>query len=294
MVVPPSSSHSSDLEGSYYVPGTFPNNKRGKAANRAPTRPGRDDDDEAEFLSGPRSNVSTSLSVVGMVFVTLATVMVMYISNDSGSGPPRSATSSSSSSSSSHALPLSLELAMKSYQPARSASRSSYQATNASGTATSASRPNIVFILTDDQGVGDMDIAGGDFEGLMPNIRRLNEAGWNLTNYYSASLCTPARSSLMTGRYAVTTGMGHGVVMATQPWGLPLSEVLMPELLNRAGYTTHHVGKWHLGHYSKAHLPTARGFNDSLGYYGGYQHPETYFYEWPGCSNSSGCIPVWA
>jgi len=139
--------------------------------------------------------------------------------------------------------------------------------------------------------MGDMDVEGGDFETLMPTIRRLNEAGVNFTSYYSASLCTPARSALMTGRYPVTTGMGHGVVMATQPWGLPLSEKIMPEYFAQAGYVSHHIGKWHLGHYSKSHLPTARGFNDSLGYYGGYQHPETYFYEWPGCSNDTGCVP---
>jgi len=180
---------------------------------------------------------------------------------------------------------LTIETALKSYKPARTSAPSAYSA-NSSG-----KLPNIVFILTDDQGVGDMDIAGGDFENFMPTVKRLNEAGWNLTNYYSASLCTPTRSSLMTGRYAVTTGMGHGVVMATQPWGLPLSETLMPEYLKSAGYATHHVGKWHLGHYSKAHLPTARGFDDSMGYYGGYQHPETYFYEWPGCTNSTGCVP---
>jgi arylsulfatase A-like enzyme len=148
-----------------------------------------------------------------------------------------------------------------------------------------------VFILTDDQGMGDMDIPGGDFENLMPNIRRLNEAGLNLTFYYSASLCTPARSSLMTGRYPVNARMGHGVVMATMPWGLPLSYKLLPEYLNDLGYTSYHVGKWHLGHYSKSHLPSARGFNSSMGYYGGYQHPQSYFYEWPGCSNSTGCVP---
>jgi len=151
--------------------------------------------------------------------------------------------------------------------------------------------PNIIFILTDDQGMGDMDIAGGDFENLMPNIRKLNEAGLNITHYYTSSLCTPARSSLMTGRYPVNTGMQHGVVMATQPWGLPLSEKLLSEYFQDIGYSTYHIGKWHLGHYSKSHLPTARGFDSSMGFYGGYQHPQSYFYEWPGCSNSSGCLP---
>ena len=241
----------------YYLPGTFP------GAGASP---------------GPGPQLLPRLSVAGLLLVSLATLFVLY-SAETGSGSGGQAAASSTAV-------LSLETAMKSYNPVRSrasARMSSYSATD--------KLPNIVFILTDDQGVGDMDIEGGDFENLMPNLKRLHQAGWNLTNYYSASLCTPARSSLMTGRYALTTGMGHGVVMATQPWGLPLSETLMPELMQRAGYTTHHVGKWHLGHYSKAHLPTARGFNDSLGYYGGYQHPETYFYEWPGCTNSTGCVP---
>lgn len=132
---------------------------------------------------------------------------------------------------------------------------------------------------------------GGDFENLMPNIRRLNEAGLNISHYYSASLCTPARSSLLTGKYTVNIGMQHGVVMATQPWGLPLSEKLLPSYFAEIGYASHMVGKWHLGHYSKSHLPTARGFDDFFGYYGGYQHPESYFYEWPGCRNDTGCLP---
>ena len=60
-------------------------------------------------------------------------------------------------------------------------------------------KPNIIFILTDDQGMGDMGYAGSDFEGLMPTIIALNQAGLNLSNYYSLSLCTPARSALLTG-----------------------------------------------------------------------------------------------
>lgn len=238
---------------------------------------------ELYYSSGtyPKGNVQEPVRVVSrisafaMITVALMTMGVLY-------------TNVVQSTASDTSQILTMESAMKSYNPMRTASTavlSSYSAQSSN------QLPNIVFILTDDQGVGDMDIDGGDFENLMPTIKRLNLAGWNLTSYYSASLCTPARSSLMTGRYAVNSGMGHGVVMSTQPWGLPLSETLMPEIFQKAGYTTHHVGKWHLGHYSKAHLPTARGFNHSLGYYGGYQHPESYFYEWPGCTNSTGCVP---
>lgn len=248
-------------EGMYYLPSTFPGSR--VAAGKGMTL----------------SQLSPRLSLAGMLLVALATLSVLYIT-ELGGGQQQQQMAGTTV--------LSLEMAMKSYNPARSKSsaRTSSYSAEAAG-----KLPNIVFILTDDQGMGDMDIEGSDFENFMPAVKRLNQAGWNLTSYYSASLCTPARASLMTGRYAVTTGMGHGVVMSTQPWGLPISETLMPELMQNAGYTTHHVGKWHLGHYSKAHLPTARGFNDSLGYYGGYQHPETYFYEWPGCTNSTGCLP---
>ena len=132
-------------------------------------------------------------------------------------------------------------------------------------------KPHIVFILSDDQGMGDMDFDGSDFEGLMPTIRALNEAGVNLTYYYSAAVCTPARSSLMTGKYSSSIGMHHSIVMGTQPWGLPLSERLLPQYLQDAGYNTYIIGKWHLGLYSPAALPNARGFNHSFGFYGGYQ-----------------------
>jgi hypothetical protein len=59
--------------------------------------------------------------------------------------------------------------------------------------------PHIIIILSDDQGIGDMDIPGSDFENLMPTIRSLSESGLNISQYYTAPLCTPARSSLMTG-----------------------------------------------------------------------------------------------
>ena len=216
---------------------------------------------------------------VSLIFVALLVGTKMYLSS-------RSSPSSPSSSTTTIKVPSNRDDSSSAAAAAAAAALSS-----SSSSKYDSSRPNIIFILTDDQGMGDMDIPGGDFENLMPTIRRMNRAGWNLTNYYSASLCTPARSQLMTGRYAVNAGMGHGVVMGTQPWGLPITEKLLPQFLQEAGYETHHIGKWHLGHYSKSHLPTARGFNSSFGYYGGYQHPSSYFYEWPGCSNDTGCLP---
>lgn len=173
-----------------------------------------------------------------------------------------------------------------------SISYSSYRRNKALiSSSSSTSYPNIIFILTDDQGMGDMDIDGGDFENLMPIIRTFSESGLNFTQYYTASLCTPARSSLMTGIYPINNGMQHGVVMSTYPWGLSVNEKLISEYFNEFDYKTYLIGKWHLGHYSKSHLPLARGFDYFFGYYGGYQHPLTYFYEWPGCDNTTGCVP---
>jgi arylsulfatase A-like enzyme len=65
--------------------------------------------------------------------------------------------------------------------------------------------------------------------------------------------------------------MQHLVILAPEPWGLPLSETLMPEYLKAAGYATHAVGKWHLGFHRKEYTPTYRGFDSHYGYWNGYQ-----------------------
>jgi arylsulfatase A-like enzyme len=65
--------------------------------------------------------------------------------------------------------------------------------------------------------------------------------------------------------------MQHLVILAPEPWGLPLSETLMPEHLKAAGYATHAVGKWHLGFHRKEYTPTYRGFDSHYGYWNGYQ-----------------------
>jgi arylsulfatase A-like enzyme len=65
--------------------------------------------------------------------------------------------------------------------------------------------------------------------------------------------------------------MQHLVILAPEPWGLPLSERLMPEYLKAAGYATHAIGKWHLGFHRKEYTPTHRGFDSHYGYWNGYQ-----------------------
>jgi arylsulfatase A-like enzyme len=68
--------------------------------------------------------------------------------------------------------------------------------------------------------------------------------------------------------------MQYGSILAVKPWGLPLEETTIAEVLSDAGYQTHMLGKWHLGHHSAANLPTARGFDSFVGYLDG----ENYYF----------------
>ena len=93
-----------------------------------------------------------------------------------------------------------------------------------------------------------------------------------MTNYYSQEVCTPARASLLTGRYPVTVGMQYGDVDPAESWGLPLKETTLADVLQDEGYTTYAVGKWNLGHHSPRYLPTARGFDYFIGFLTGQSY----------------------
>jgi arylsulfatase A-like enzyme len=131
----------------------------------------------------------------------------------------------------------------------------------------SGSRPNIVFILADDLGWKDVGYHGGGIK--TPNIDKLASGGARLEQFYVQPVCSPTRSSLMTGRYPIRYGLQVGVVRPWAQYGLPLEERTLARALKQAGYTTAICGKWHLGHLNSQYLPTARGFDHQYGHYNG-------------------------
>ncbi len=106
--------------------------------------------------------------------------------------------------------------------------------------------PNIIVILADDLGYGDLGCYGND-NIATPNIDRLANQGTRFTDFYvSQAVCSASRASLMTGCYANRVGL-EGALNHTSPTGISSTELLLPELLKSHGYATAILGKWHLG-----------------------------------------------
>jgi arylsulfatase A-like enzyme len=133
--------------------------------------------------------------------------------------------------------------------------------------AETAPRPNIVFLLVDDLGRNDVGFMGGK-EIKTPNIDKLAHGGAILDAHYVQPVCSPTRAALMTGRYATHTGV-YTIVRPHAKWGLPLQERTLATALKEAGYETAITGKWHLGEFDPAYVPTARGFDHQYGHYFG-------------------------
>ncbi|MEK7753991.1 MAG: sulfatase-like hydrolase/transferase, partial [Acidobacteriota bacterium] len=132
----------------------------------------------------------------------------------------------------------------------------------ASGHASAATPPNVIFIYCDDLGYGDLGCYGSPLR--TPNLDRMAREGMRFTQFYSANpVCSPSRAALMTGRYPTRVGVPR-VLFPKDTTGLPDSEITIAQTLKTRGYKTMCVGKWHLGHLPQ-YLPTNRGFDEYFG-----------------------------
>ena len=120
--------------------------------------------------------------------------------------------------------------------------------------------PNIIVVLADDLGYGDLGVYGSTLLET-PRLDAMARQGVMLTDFYaSASNCTPSRAGLLTGRYAIRSGLAHQVLFVHDKHGLPREEFTIAEMLQPLGYRSAIIGKWHLGHMSE-HWPTTQGFD---------------------------------
>ncbi len=141
--------------------------------------------------------------------------------------------------------------------------------------------PNVIVILTDDQGTADLHIAGAsDID--TPYLDDLCRRGVRFAQFYAAApVCSPSRAGLLTGRHPFRAGMPTNASPVEGQPGMPGREITIAEMLRAAGYATGHVGKWHLG-YSPDTMPLAQGFDSSFGHMGGCIDNYSHFYYWSG------------
>ena len=149
--------------------------------------------------------------------------------------------------------------------------------------------PNIIIFFTDDQGYADLGSFGAEgFE--TPHLDQLAAEGIKFTNFYvPATVCTPSRAGLLTGRYPKRSNLHEAVLFPFSDGGLADQEYTMAEMLKAAGYSTSCIGKWHLGH-KEEFMPNNHGFDSFYGvpysndmdnhYYkgNGFQSPPLPFY----------------
>ena len=127
-------------------------------------------------------------------------------------------------------------------------------------------QPNIIFMLSDNLGYGDLGCYGGGIirGAPTPNIDQLADEGIRFTNFNVEAECTPSRSALMTGRYAVRSGTTRAVPIQGLPQGLASWEITIAEILKEKKYNTAIYGKWHIG-VEKGRFPTDQGFDEWWG-----------------------------
>lgn len=130
-------------------------------------------------------------------------------------------------------------------------------------------KPNFIIVFCDNLGYGDIEPFGSTINRT-PNLNRMAKEGRKFTHFYvTAGVCTPSRSSMMTGCYSQRVGMHDNprdgwVLRPVSPYGLHPSEITIAEILKKQGYVTTIIGKWHLGD-QPDFLPTRQGFDSFFG-----------------------------
>jgi arylsulfatase A-like enzyme len=130
-------------------------------------------------------------------------------------------------------------------------------ATGASGAEEITKKPNIILIMTDDQGYGDLGCHGNPHLKT-PNLDRLHQESVRFTDFHVSPTCSPTRSALVTGRQEFKNGVSHTI---NERERLTLTAITLPQVLKRAGYRCGIFGKWHLGDEDE-YQPGRRGFDE--------------------------------
>lgn len=147
-------------------------------------------------------------------------------------------------------------------------------------------KPNVIVILTDDQGSLDLGIYGSD-DLATPHTDQLAKEGVRFTQFYAgAPVCSPSRAALLTGKTNLRAGLPNNVPVPeradeTGQYGLPNDQVTIAEILKEQDYYTALIGKWHLGHRPQ-NLPNAQGFDYFFGHQRGCIDNYSHFFFWDG------------
>ncbi len=142
-------------------------------------------------------------------------------------------------------------------------------------------KPNVIVILSDDQGTLDLQSYGAT-DLHTPNLDALARQGVRFTQFYAAApICSPSRAALLTGKVPQRAGLTGNASAKNPASSLPTEQVTLAELMKGAGYVTGHIGKWHLG-YAPATMPNGQGFDYSFGHMVGCIDNYSHFFYWDG------------
>ena len=141
-----------------------------------------------------------------------------------------------------------------------------HQSAETQDATTTATKPNLIFVLVDDWGYADVGFRNPAIKS--PNFDTLAKTGLLLDRHYVYRYCSPSRASFLTGRWPHHAHQWN-IFPNNAALGLNLNMTTLPAKLKEAGYHTHMVGKWHEGFFKKEYLPINRGFDSSSGFLNG-------------------------